>query len=83
MVFSGLDLVDDRLVVMAGNCRLEVDEEAVGARRDGAVVFGLATQRRDLLLQPCRDLLALACARSEQRAVTAAITWGSGECDFW
>lgn len=47
MIFTGLDLVDDRLVVMPSNHGLQIEEHAMRAGESGAVVFCLTTETRN------------------------------------
>ena len=82
IILAALDFVDDRLLVAAGDRRLEVEEALVGLAEERAVVLRIAAEPADFGAQLLDRLAALAGALAEQLLEAAvALDVGGGVLD--
>src|SRR4051794_5688702 len=68
IILAALDLVDDRLLIAAGDRRFEILEPLVGLAEERSAVLGVAAQPPNLGAQLLHDLLALARPFAENLA---------------
>lgn len=80
VIFAALDLVDDRLIVLAGDGGLENEERAVRTGEDRAVIRRIAAELRHFGLKRIGDLATLGRAAGEHggKAAVVGILGGFG-----
>ncbi len=66
IIFTPLDFLDDRLVVLAGECLLQIHEAMVGGGEKTAVIFRIAAQAPDFPLKRGCNFAPLSREVSEQ-----------------